>query len=73
MGHLREKVVGAFLFREKFGMSTNIGKRQMGGKTYHAAFVRISMGGTCDRAHPPKPVLEGSESGIGLVCARSRV
>ena len=28
-------------------------------------------GKTCQRVCPPKPVLEGSESGIGLVCACS--
>ena len=27
-------------------------------------------GGTYYRVRPPKPVLEGSKNGIGLVCAR---
>ena len=33
--------------------------------------VRFLGGKTCHRACPPKPVLEASESGIGLVCALS--
>ena len=34
--------------------------------------VRFFFGGKTYRGEcPPKPVLEGSESGIGLVCARS--
>ena len=31
----------------------------------------LSRGEAYYRAQPPKPVLEGSERGIGLVCARS--
>ena len=30
-------------------------------------------GGKYHRECPPKPVLEGSDSGVGLVCARSRL
>ena len=37
-----------------------------GGKTYRA----ILGGETYHKAPPPKPVLEASESGICLVCAR---
>ena len=33
--------------------------------------VQFGGGGTYYRAHLPKPVLEGSKTGIGLVCARS--
>ena len=51
------------------GRSTDLilGKGKWGGKTYRAI---LGEGGTCFRARLPKPVLEGSESGIGLVCAR---
>ena len=39
---------------------------EWGGKTYRA----ILEGETYYRVPPLKPVLEASESGIGLVCAR---
>ena len=39
-----------------------------GGKAYRAIW---GGGGTYCRVHPPKPALEGSESGLGLVCACS--
>ena len=49
-------------------MRQNIGKRQMGGGDVSCDF---GGGKTFYRVPPPEPVLEGSDSGIFLVCARS--
>ena len=47
-------------------LSFSLGNRKGGGKTHRAIFWRK----TCCRLPPPKPILEGSENGIRLVCAR---
>ena len=50
------------------------GKQQMGGGTTYRAILGGGGGGVQESfssVRPPKPVLEGTESGIGLVCARS--
>ena len=44
-----------------------IGTSQRGGGTYRAIFLG---GKTYHKVPPPNPVLEASESGISLVCAR---
>ena len=56
---------------------TEIGALEVLGKSQMVRGQNVSIrailggGGTYYRMRPPKPVLEGLESGIGLVCAHS--